>query len=317
MLRRLICGVMAGMVWASTCNAANDAFTCRSRASNADAVVTTEILLGNVPAILRVPRTISKPPIVLWHGFGAPANERALVDMLPLDDVPAVKVYLGLPLFGRRAEDGGMEALKRRQDTDVASLVFEPVVVGAARELPSALKALQAIGCMKPVDPIGLFGFSAGGAAVLLALAERDVPISGAVILNASTGLSASIAAYERAIGKPYAWTESARALAQRTDAVTRARDIAAGHPALLIIQGTDDAMLTPELATALHGALSPLYAGPTARREQLMLAKGVSHNVSDAATLTDLRKWIGGWFARYLEPAGTQPGNAEADPAA
>lgn len=279
-------------------------FSCADRARNPEAVVTVETTLADVPAILRVPRTVTKAPIVLWHGFGPPASEAALMDALPLDDVPAIKVYLGLPLFGKRAEAGGVEALKQRQETDVALRVFQPVVAGAAKELPSVLEALRKDGCAKAGDRIGLFGFSAGGAAVLYALAEHDVPIGSAVVLNASTGLSASIAAYERAIGKTYAWSDAARDLARRTDAVGRARDIAAGHPppALLIVQGTEDAMLTPELATSLHAALSPLYKGRDADREQLMLLNGLSHNVTDAASIEDLRRRIGGWFNRYLD---------------
>jgi fermentation-respiration switch protein FrsA (DUF1100 family) len=220
--------------------------------------------------------------------------------------VPAIKVYLGLPLFGKRAEAGGIDALKRRQETDVGLRVFEPVVVGAAKELPSVLEALRSEGCATAGEAIGLFGFSAGGAAVLYALAERNVPIGSAVVLNASTGLSASIAAYEHATGKSYAWNDAARDLARRTDAVGRARDIAAGHPppAVLIVQGTEDAMLTPALATALHAALSPLYKGADADREQLMLLNGVSHNVTDPAGIDDLRKRIGAWFNRYLDTA-------------
>ena len=298
--------LIAALFSASTCRsaAAVDAFTCKTRAQNADAVVTVETTLAGVPAILRVPKTITRAPVVLWHGFGPPANEQALMDALPLDDVPAIKVYLGLPLFGKRAEAGGVEALKRRQSTDVASLVFEPVVAGAAKELPTALKALQAIGCMRSGEKIGLFGFSAGGAAVLYALAERDVQIGSAVILNASTGLSASIAAYEHATGKTYAWTDASRALARRTDAVGRARDIAAGHPppALLIVQATADATVTPELATALHAALEPVYKRTDAQREQLVLESGMSHNVTDAASIGQLRKVVGEWFDRYLD---------------
>jgi hypothetical protein len=41
---------------------------------------------------------VTKPPIVLWHGLGPPASEGDLMSALPLDDVAAVKVYLGLPL---------------------------------------------------------------------------------------------------------------------------------------------------------------------------------------------------------------------------
>ena len=282
--------------------AAGEAFSCRTLVPHRDATITAETMLAGVPAIVRVPATVTKAPIVLWHGFGPPASEAALMDALPLDDVPAVKVYLGLPLFGKRAEPGGVEALKRRQETDVALQVFEPVVAGAAKELPSVLRALQADGCAKSGERIGLFGFSAGGAAVLYALAERDVPIGTAVVLNASIGLSASVAAYERATGKGYVWSDAARDLAKRTDAVGRADAIATGHPALLIVQGTSDAMLTPELAKSLDAALAPLYAARDADREQLMLLDGLSHNVTDAAGIDDLRRRIGGWFNRHLD---------------
>jgi len=282
--------------------AGSEAFSCRTLAPHREAAITAETTLAGVPAIVRVPATVTKAPIVLWHGFGPPASEAALMDALPLDDVPAVKVYLGLPLFGKRAEPGGVEALKRRQETDVALQVFEPVVAGAAKELPSVLRALQADGCAKSGERIGLFGFSAGGAAVLYALAERDVPIGTAVVLNASIGLSASVAAYERATGKGYVWSDAARDLAKRTDAVGRADAIATGHPALLIVQGTSDAMLTPELAKSLDATLAPLYAGHDADREQLMLLDGLSHNVTDAAGIDDLRRRIGGWFNRHLD---------------
>jgi len=279
------------------------AFSC---ATPRDAVATIETRLAGVPAILRVPKTIAKSPIVLWHGFGPPASERALMDALPLDDVPAVKVYLGLPLFGRRAEAGGVDAMKRRQTADMASLVFEPVVAGAAKELPSVLGALQSMDCMARGEKIGVFGFSAGGAAVLYAMAEHDAPIGSAVILNASTGLSASVAAYEHATGKPYAWTDNARELARRTDAAGRARDIAAGHPppALLIVQGTGDATLTPGSAIALHDALKPLYAPRDSQRLQLKLADGMTHNVTDAGSVGDLRKWVAAWFNDHLDAA-------------
>jgi predicted esterase len=297
--------MISGVLAASACRSATaDAFTCRTRDQNPEAVVSVETNLAGVPAILRVPKNVTKAPIVLWHGFGPPASEGALMKALPLDDVPAIKVYLGLPLFGRRAEAGGVEALKHRQETDVASLIFEPVVVGAAKELPAALKALQAIDCMKPGEKVGLFGFSAGGAAALFALAERDVPIGSAVVLNSSTGLSTSIAAYEQATGNTYAWTDAARELARRTDAAGRAREIASGHPppALLILQGAADATLTAEPPKLLHAKLAPFYQGQDAHRELLLLAPGFSHNVTDATSIGNLRTWVGEWFDRYLD---------------
>jgi len=61
------------------------AFSCRDHAGVDPAGQTIETTLAGVPAIVRVPRRIERPPIVLWHGFGSPASERALADALPLE----------------------------------------------------------------------------------------------------------------------------------------------------------------------------------------------------------------------------------------
>lgn len=291
------------------CAAADDGFRCRTSAA-AQSVVTINTTLAGAPAILRVPKLIAKPPIVLWHGFGPPDSEQALMDALPLDEVPAVKVYLGLPLFGARMPAGGNKDLVRRQTEDFASLLFEPAVMGAAAELPAVLKALEGLGCLESGDEIGLFGFSAGGAAVLFALAEAEVPVSSAVILNASTGLNASIRALESTTKRPYAWTESARDLAKRSDGVGRAADIAAGDspPALLIIHGSDDVLLPPQIAVALHGALLPSYRSAAAeQRLQLMVVSRMPHAWTGAGTVEELRKSVAAWFNQYLGTAPTR----------
>lgn len=83
------------------CMDAQASKSCRDAEQNDISV--TETKLADVPAILRRPKLLTKPPIVLWHGFGPPESERQLMDALPLDDVPALKVYLGLPLFRARA----------------------------------------------------------------------------------------------------------------------------------------------------------------------------------------------------------------------
>ena len=168
--------------------ATHDMAACAAASGTRSEVRVQEAELAGVPALLRVPPHVSRPPIVLWHGFGAPASERALMAQLPLDDVPAVKVYLGLPLFGARSPADKGE-LARRQATDLAMQVFEPVVRGAARELPAVTSALRDNGCLRAGERIGLFGFSAGGAAALDALVRREVPVAAAVLLNASTGL--------------------------------------------------------------------------------------------------------------------------------
>jgi dienelactone hydrolase len=226
------------------------------------------------------------------------------MEALPLDDVPAVKVYLGLPLFGARAPPGGIGDVIRRQTEDFASLVFEPAVVGAVKELPAVVKSLEKRGCMGPNDKIGLFGFSAGGASVLMALTRREVQVSVAVTLNASTGLNASVEAFERATKRPYSWTTHSRQLAKNSDAVRHAGEIARGHPppALLLVHGADDAMLTPQVATSLHGALLPYYrSAGNEPRLRLVVEPGLAHGWAGTESADDLRRAIGAWFGKFL----------------
>jgi len=281
---------------------AGDALTCGVAAPNdGPAVVVTR--LAGVPALLRIPRRITKAPIVLWHGFGPPAGERALMAALPLDEVPAVKVYLGLPLFGARSPPGGTDELIRRQTRDFASLIFDPVVMGAARELSGVVHALQQRHCMAQDQKVGLFGFSGGGAAVLVALARRVPSVGAAVTLNASTGLNASIDAFERATKRPYTWSPRARLLAKRSDAVLHAADIAAGDPpvALLLIQGADDETVAPSAAVRLYDALTPYYRRDHAdSRLHLTVIQGLSHAWAAPRTDPHLERAIAQWFNRF-----------------
>ena len=92
------------------------------------------------------------------------------------------------------------------------------------------------------------------------------------------------------------------------SDAVGRAKDIAAGDPppALLIIHGADDKMLTPAIAVTLHDALKPLYQEAKAsRRLQLTVTPGLEHAWADTASVETLRSSIAAWFHTYLSTAG------------
>jgi dienelactone hydrolase len=271
---------------------------CRARSDSRGETAIVETRLATVPALVRIPAKVVQPPILLWHGFGPPASERALMEALPLDDVPAVKVYLGLPQFGTREAPGGREDMVRRQNEDLGRLVFEPIVVGAAQELPSVIAALQELQCVRAQDKVGLFGFSAGGAAALLALAEAKAPIGIAVVVNASTGLTASVQAYERATGRKYMWSDYTRELARRTDAVERAADIARTRPALLILHGTSDAMLPAQNVIALGDALAPFYrTAGSEQRLQVTLVDGLSHGWADSGHADEVRRAIADWF--------------------
>jgi len=256
--------------------------------------------LGSVPATLRIPPHVSMPPIVLWHGFGPPASESEMMSRFPLDEVPAIKVYLGLPLFGTRAPAGGKDDLVRRQKEDLALLVFEPVVWGAVNELPSVVRALVRHGCMKPEEEIGLLGFSAGGTAALISLAEHEVKVRSAVVLNPSPGLSASVHAFERATGLAYAWTDASRELARRSDIADRAADVATDPqpPALLAIAGADDKTIAPEDFSRFKNAMTLRYARiGAADRFQYVIIEGLSHSSGAALTEQKLQQRITAWF--------------------
>lgn len=224
-----------------------------------------------------------------------------MMDALPLDDVDAVKIYLGLPLFGARAPAGGMKELARRQSEDVGLQVFKPVVAGAADELPNVVDALRQNACMPHRTSIALVGFSAGGAVALDALSQGKVAIDAAVFINASTGLSASIQAYEKATGKTYTWSPASRELARETDAVGHASQIAAHHPALLFLQGADDAVIDSHAASQLFDSLKPFY-GDQLQRLQFTRPVGMSHQwAADPATLVAVRKDASDWFGANL----------------
>jgi dienelactone hydrolase len=277
---------------------------CAAGGEEVGDIATVQTTLAGVPAILRVPKMITKAPIVLWHGFGAPASESELMKALPLDDVAAVKVYLGLPLFGSRAPPGGSDTLAQRQVTDYASLIFEPVVMGAAKELPAVLDALRSRRCLRPNDRIGLFGFSAGGAAVLFALAERDVPVQAAVTLNAPVGLSESIQAVEHATKRRYEWTPATRQLAERADSIRRAGEIAVGDPppALLIFHGAADDVVPSQGTLSLRDALRPFYgASGNDKRLQVVIAPDVSHDWTQPDALHEIRVEVAAWFNQHL----------------
>jgi predicted esterase len=296
--------VTAGAGASEPISATHEEFSCAASGKATDDVMTVSTALAGVPAILRVPKAIRKPPIVLWHGLGPPASESELMKALPLDDVPSVKVYLGLPLFGARAPSDGAESLARRQAEDYASRVFEPVVVGAAKELRAVVKTLREKKCLGPKDAIGLFGFSAGGTAVLIALTEPGVPVRAAVTVNAPTGLSAAIDAMERATKRQYVWTATARQLAERSDSIRRAAAIASGTspPALLLFHGADDTIVMPSGAVKLREVLQPYYQrSGNDQRLKLVIASGVSHNWTELQPLQQLRASVADWFNRYL----------------
>ncbi|MGL6339748.1 MAG: alpha/beta hydrolase family protein, partial [Waterburya sp.] len=103
------------------------------------------LTLAGVPVVLRSPaKQNSKAPLILlWHGFGSPNSEEMLAEVLSLERVPAWKAYLGLPLFGQRLPEGGIEEIMNRQIDDYVLELLLPVAEQAMKELSKIVSALQ------------------------------------------------------------------------------------------------------------------------------------------------------------------------------
>ena len=113
----------------------------------------------------------------------------------------------------------------------------------------------------------------------------------------------AAIDAVEHATKRAYVWTESARQLAERSDSIRHAAEIASGVPprALLLFHGADDTLVGPSGAASLREALQPYYQrSGNDQRLKLVIASGVSHNRTEPPALQQLRASVADWFNRY-----------------
>src|SRR3954471_14134039 len=126
------------------------------------------------------------PLIVTWHMLDAPRSDAAFAAALPMDDLPAWRVHLGMPMCGARMVDGSMDAGAELMRKDVLMAFLDPFVRQATEEFPAALAGggegvpPRPVGAvfraLLPVDagPIGLLGGSLGGAVALRVLASTE-----------------------------------------------------------------------------------------------------------------------------------------------
>ncbi|MBO0872351.1 MAG: alpha/beta hydrolase, partial [Pseudonocardia sp.] len=117
------------------------------------------------------------PLVVTWHMLDAPRTDAAFAAALPMAEVPAWRVHLGMPMCGRRMRDGSMDAVVELARSDAMLDYVEPFIRQAFDEFPAALAEVRE---RLPVDdgPIGVVGGSLGGAVALCVLAERPVPVA-------------------------------------------------------------------------------------------------------------------------------------------
>jgi alpha-beta hydrolase superfamily lysophospholipase len=249
------------------------------------------------------------PLIVAWHLNDPPRSAAALAAALPLAGVAAWRVYLDLPMHGRRQLPGGLEEFMSLGYQDAVLKAFEPQVSQAVDEFPAVLAGLRA---QLPVSdgPIGVAGASIGALPAQLVMAGGLAQVSAAALISPVIQLAEVVAANERRFAVSYPWSEASRAVAARFDFVARAAEIAARdpQPAVLLVTGADDDPAFPRQAQRLASELGQRYGDPD--RVRLTVIPGMGHafaaepGIEPAAQTAEAKlvdATVTDWFGRHL----------------
>ncbi|WP_207936506.1 hypothetical protein [Actinomadura sp. KC216] len=203
--------------------------------------------------------------IVAWPGFDPPRTASALATAIPMTGVPVWRVYLDLP--GRSPGGLGSGAIL---DTETIE-TYCAAVESAVERLPEALADIRrdlglqdASGAPDGAEgSVGLVGFSAGGAAAMLAAARGTVPVSAVALVAPVVAPSRVARAVEKRSGRDRSWTDGATALADRLDLGSLAGDLAGRDVATLLIGGAKDRVVPAREITSLRDLLRRHGAGP------------------------------------------------------
>jgi dienelactone hydrolase len=204
------------------------------------------------------------PLVIAWHLNDPPRSAAAMAAALPLAGIAAWRVYLDLPMHGRRQLPGGLEEFMRLGYQDAVLRAFEPQVRQAVEEFPAVLAGLRA---RLPVSsgPIGVVGASVGALPAQLVMAGGAVPVGAAALISPVIQLAEVVAANERRFQVSYPWTDASREAAARFDLVARADEIAARdpQPAVLLVTGAEDDPAFARQAQRLQAELRRRYDDP------------------------------------------------------
>ncbi|WP_433870672.1 alpha/beta hydrolase family protein [Saccharopolyspora sp. CA-218241] len=236
------------------------------------------------------------PLIVTWHMLDAPRSDAAFAAALPMDELPAWRVHLGMPMCGARMVDGSMDAGWELIQQDVLMSALHPFVRQATEEFPAALASIRA---QLPVDdgPIGVLGGSLGGAVALRVLADTGVPVFAAALVNAAIRIRSVVDLFPG----EYPYDAESAEVADGLDFVSRAEAIARRAP-LLVVSGELDHPALRTDASELVDAVGD--------RAELLTVPGLAHPLADepgiepAPQLPPAREVDAGltaWFRRHL----------------
>jgi len=249
------------------------------------------------------------PLVVTWHMLDAPRTDAAFAAALPMTEVPAWRVHLGMPLCGARMVDGRLDAVIERARADAVLSYLSPFVEQAVAEFPAALAELRK---RFPLDdgPIGVVGGSLGGAVALRVVADGQVPVAAAALVNPAVRARSVVGMIEGIAGQPYRWTDEATQAADRLDFVARAGDLAGRVPQvpLLLVSGELDEPVLRTDAAELIDALRARYTDP--EHAVLLTVPGLAHPLAEEPGLEPAPQLplakavddaITDWFLRHL----------------
>lgn len=241
---------------------------------------------AGVPYLAVPPGSTDPAPLVVaLHALEPPRAEAALAGALPMRDLTAWRIYLGLPLFGERLPADGVAEINRRGQDDYVAELFAPVVTEAAEELPAVVRELTA---ELPVIPghVGALGVGAGATAALLAAVEGILPLTAVVAVNPVLHPSLATDARQRRRGVDYTWTPLAKELAERLDVLNRIPELTErpGNPPLLIVTGENDGVVPPEQGQTLVERAAAGYAPRSLRHLSI---PGLAHTMGPEPGLT------------------------------
>lgn len=240
------------------------------------------------------------PLIVTWHMLDAPRSNAAFAAALPMNDLPAWRVHLGMPMCGARMVDGSMAAGLELIRKDALMSYLYPFVRQATEEFPAALASIRA---QLPVDdgPIGVLGGSLGGAVALRILADSEIPVFAGAVVNAAIRMRSVVGLFPG----DYPYDAESEKAVDSLDFVAKA-GVIAGRAPLLVVSGELD---HPALrADALH------LVDALRERSELLSIPGLAHPLADepgiepAPQLPLAREVDAGlttWFRRHLADAG------------
>lgn len=239
------------------------------------------------------------PLIVTWHMLDAPRSDAAFAAALPMHDLPAWRVHLGMPMCGARMVDGRTDAIVALAQKDPLMAYLYPFTHQASEEFPAALASIRA---QLPVGdgPIGVLGGSLGGAVALRVLAVTDIPVFAGAVVNAAIRMRSVVDLFPA----DYPYDSETEHAVDSLDFVAHAGSIA-GRAPLLVVSGELDHPALRADALDLVDALG--------HRSELLTIPGLAHPLADepgiepAPQLPPAREVDAGlatWFRRHLPDA-------------